>query len=99
MLKRSARSVTPRAAGVLILLVALCAVAASTSLAAPGPPTPPSKIGGLVRPNSGGKGVCNPCGNGKLVNHGGPTMTTNKVYSIFWNPPGQFMDAGYVSTI
>jgi hypothetical protein len=98
MLTKLARSVTPRAAGVVFLLVALCAVAASTSLAAPGPPSPPAHIGGLVRPYVG-KGVCNPCGPSKLVYHGGPVMTTNKVYSIFWKPVGQVMDAGYVSTI
>ena len=27
-------------------------------------------------------------GSGKLMNHGGPTMTTNTTYAIYWNPTG-----------
>src|SRR5207249_5469393 len=38
-------------------------------------------------------------GNGDLINHGGPVMTTNKTYSIFWKPSGQTFSANYVSTI
>ena len=49
-LRHLARSVTPRAAGVLFLLAAVTAiVAATTASAAPGPPNPPAKhIGGVV---------------------------------------------------
>ena len=64
MLRNLARSVTPRAAGVVFLLVALCAVAASTSLAA-SPPSPPVRhTGGFVPPIHGGvkpQDNCPPC--------------------------------------
>jgi hypothetical protein len=93
--------VTPRAAGVVLLLAATAAIViTATAFAAHGGPRISSRIGGLVLPHKVGKpGVCNPCGFGKLVNHGGPTMTTNKVYTVFWQPSGQFMQSGYQSTI
>ena len=36
-------------------------------------------------------------GSGKLYNHGGPTMTTNTTYAIYWNPAGygQSLPSGY----
>jgi hypothetical protein len=93
--------VTPRAAGVVFLLAATVAIAVTaTAFAAHGGPRLSSRIGGLVTPYKAvSPGVCNPCGSGKLVNHGGPTMTTNKTYTVFWLPSGQYMQAGYQSTV
>jgi hypothetical protein len=36
-------------------------------------------------------------GSGQLLNHGGPTMTTNSTYAIYWNPSGysQSLPSGY----
>ena len=36
-------------------------------------------------------------GSGKLYNHGGPVMTTNTTYAIYWNPSGysKALPAGY----
>ena len=58
-------------------------------------------IGGIVPPLSlAGKSVCNPCGSGKLINHGGPTMTTNKTYMRLLGAVRPVRcDSGYVSTI
>ncbi len=106
MRKHLARSVTPRAAGVLLLLAAISAVLASTALqsAHAAAPSPPARhTGGYVPPLHGlqKQDNCPPtgCGSGKLLYHGGPTMTTNKVYTVFWVPSGQTVDGGYVSTI
>ncbi|HEY3541435.1 MAG TPA: hypothetical protein VGK79_02745 [Gaiellaceae bacterium] len=40
-------------------------------------------------------------GSGKLYNHGGPVMTTNTTYAIYWNPSnyGQSLPAGYDTLI
>jgi hypothetical protein len=93
--------VTPRAAGVVFLLAAVAAIAVTaTAFGANGGPRLSSRIGGLVLPHKVGKpSVCNPCGTGKLINHGGPTMTTNKTYTVFWLPAGQYMQSGYQSTV
>ena len=104
-MRHIARSVTPRAAGVVFLLAATAAIViTATAFAAHGGPRLSNRIGGLVPPNKVGNhevgpGVCNPCGSGKLINHGGPTMTTNKTYTVFWLPSGQFMQSGYQSTV
>ncbi len=95
------RSVTPRAAGVLLLLAALAAVGASSKLqsahAAPNPSPQLRTTGGFVPP----RGQAGPAvqGSGDLINHGGPEMLTNKTYSIFWIPAGQTVSAHYVQTI
>jgi len=97
--------VTPRAAGVLFLLAATAAIVATTAaFAADGGPRISAKIGGLVLPHKVGNDAgCQPnpngCGGGKLLNHGGPTMTINKTYTAFWLPSGQYMQSGYQSTI
>ncbi len=93
------RSVTPRAAGVLLLLAALAAVLASSQLqpAHAAAPSTPKRIAGIVPPRGQvGPGVQ---GSGDLINHGGPVMLTNTAYSIFWIPAGQTVSANYVSTI
>src|SRR5437763_16822740 len=38
-------------------------------------------------------------GLGNLSYHGGPTMTTNKTYAIYWIPAGYSVASGYTSTI
>jgi hypothetical protein len=91
-----ARSVTPRVAGVILLLAAVSAVVGSAQLqtARAAGPTLPSRIGGIV-PTVGRQVQ----GSGDLINHGGPVMTTNKAYAIYWVPSGASMPAGYQSTI
>src|SRR5579864_4446403 len=89
--------------GVLILLAAVSAALASTALSASAArPSSPSRIGGLIPPHHAGKqDNCPPtgCGNGQLRYHGGPTMTTNRVYTIFWLPSGQTMAPDYAPKI
>jgi hypothetical protein len=101
MLRLLARSVTPRKCGVVVLLLAaVAAVVGSSQLqaaSAAGGPTVPRHTGGFVPPF--GKVSPKVQGSGDLINHGGPVMTTNKTYSVFWVPSGQSVDAGYVSTI
>jgi hypothetical protein len=38
-------------------------------------------------------------GSGDLLYHGGPVMTTNKTYAIYWVPSGYSIASGYDSTI
>jgi hypothetical protein len=40
-------------------------------------------------------------GSGKLYNHGGPVMTTNATYAIYWNPSnwGQQLPSGYSTLV
>jgi len=38
-------------------------------------------------------------GLGKLSYHGGPTMTTNKTYAIYWIPSGYSVSASYTTLI
>ena len=100
------RSMTPRAAGVLLLLAALAAVLASSQFqpAHAAAPSPPARTtGGFVPPlhRAGPQNNRPPsgCGGGNLINHGGPVMLTNTAYSIFWIPAGQTVSASHVSTI
>ena len=105
MPKTPAGSATSRAVGVLLLAAALAALIASFQLqsATAASPSPArGTTGGFVPARHARKqDNCLPsgCGSGKLVFHGGPTMTTNKAYTIFWVPPGQTVSAKYVSTI
>jgi IPT/TIG domain len=96
MLRRFACSVTPRTAGVVLLLAAVAAVVGSSQFQAAhaAGPTLPARIGGVV-PTVGHQVQ----GSGDLINHGGPVMTTNKTYAIYWVPVGSSMPAGYQSTI
>ena len=91
-----ARSLTPRVAGGFVLLVAVVAVVVSSQLQAAHAAGPmlPSHIGGVV-PTVGRQVQ----GSGDLINHGGPVMTTNKTYAIYWVPSGSSMPSGYQSTI
>ena len=95
-----------RGAWILLSIALLIAGIASTlpSAHAAGPQLPLRHtggfvpvIGGHVRPNDN----CPPsgCGSGDLLDHGGPVMATNAVYTVFWIPPGQSVSSNYVSTI
>jgi hypothetical protein len=55
----------------------------------------PTHIGGVV-PTVGHQV---PAAGIPLVYHGGPTMTTNKTYAIYWIPPGYSVSADYISKI
>ncbi len=79
--------------GALALVAAL--VSASASAVTSAAPQTPSHIKGVV-PVIGkqlpGAGI-------PLINHGGPVMTTNKTYAIYWVPAGYSIPAGYDTTI
>ncbi len=97
MLRLLTRSVTPRVGGVLLLVVAVAAVVGLSQFqaaSAAGGPSVPLHVGGVVPVV--GKQVQ---GSGNLINHGGPVMTTNKAYAVYWVPSGSSMPAGYQSTI
>lgn len=74
-------------------LVVVAALVSSTAVQAASP-LPASHISGVVP--TIGKQVL---GAGNLVNHGGPVMTTNKTYAIYWQPAGYAYGSGYQSTI
>jgi hypothetical protein len=106
MLKTLTRPVTPRVVGVVLALAALCATAATISIqtatAAPGPPSPPARTGGYVPAHPSKEDNCPQTGcDGPipLLYNGGPTMTTNTVYTVFWSPSSNPIPASYVSTI
>ena len=83
--------------------VAVPAVAAtasaSTAITVPFQP----RIGtilGMVPPLNTSKGVSNsPPARGRLDDNGGPVMTTNTVYAIYWQPPGYQFPPGYAAGI
>lgn len=77
--------------GAFALAVALVSGSASATSTFPG-----GHIGGIVRPFNSIPAVQ---GSGNLINHGGPTMTTNKTYAIYWIPSGYSVASGYASTI
>ena len=79
--------------GALTLAAAL--VSGSASAVRTAAPSLPNHVGGLV-PTIGSPQVQ---GAGNLVYHGGPTMTTNKTYAIYWKPAGYNMASGYDTTI
>ncbi len=60
------------------------------------------KILGMIPPvsaNSNGAVANNPPGVGSLHYNGGPVMTTNKVYTIYWAPSGYSFPSGYQANI
>ncbi len=95
-----ARSVTPRVVGVLIVVGMIAAGVGSSQLQAAraASPSPPARMMGGFVPVVGHAAPAVQ-GSGDLVYHGGPVMTTNKAYTIFWIPSGQTVSANYVSTI
>lgn len=59
-----------------------------------------SHIGGLVLPlDAASNGAIKASGAGQLQYHGGPVMHTNKVYAIYWVPPGYSVSTNYESLI
>jgi hypothetical protein len=88
---------------IMTLLATACLVAAVgvTAASARGP-NPPALNGAhgvvpaLQNANNDASGVS---GFGRLFNHGGPTMTTNRTYAIYWNPAGFSMSPGYTTLI
>ena len=83
-----------RGLGALLLLAGIAAALAAQTALASGGPTLPAHIGGVTRT------IGQPqLGVGNLINHGGPTMTTNKTYAIYWAPSGYSFNASYTSTI
>ena len=79
--------------GVLSVTAAL--VSSSASAVTTAKPATPANIGGVVPV----RGKQFPGAGLPLVNHGGPVMTTNKTYTIFWKPAGYTMAPGYDTTI
>ena len=87
-----------RGLGVLLLLAGIAtAIAAQTAFASAvssAGNSLPAHIGGVTRTIG-----LPQLGSGNLINHGGPTMTTNKTYAIYWAPSGYSFNTGYTSTI
>ncbi len=79
--------------GALSVVAAL--VSSSASAVSTAAPSIPSHVGGVV-PTIGHPQVQ---GAGNLVYHGGPVMTTNRTYAIYWIPGGYTVPSGYTSTI
>jgi IPT/TIG domain len=77
------------------LAVGVALVSSSASAVTSAAPQTPSHIKGVV-PVIGKQfpGAGNP-----LVYHGGPVMTTNKTYAIYWKPSGYSIASGYDTTI
>ncbi len=87
-----------RRALVLGAVGVLCALGASSALAGrPSPSNPAGKMLGVVPPRA--KPVTSSSSGSNLTYHNGPVMHTNKVYAIYWVPPGYTVDSGYESLI
>jgi len=80
--------------GTLLGALAVTAAVVSTSASAVSPQIP-THVGGIVPP------INKPYvqGQGDLLYHGGPVMTTNKTYAIYWVPSGYSIAPGYDTTI
>jgi hypothetical protein len=85
------------ALGTLSLAAAL--VSSSASAVRTTTASIPAHVGGIVRPFGGPHKLGLVQGSGNLLFHGGPTMTTNKAYAIYWIPAGYSVASGYTSTI
>jgi hypothetical protein len=59
------------------------------------------KILGMIPPVSTSNGTVanSPPASGSLYYNGGPVMTTNKVYTIYWQPSGYQFPSGYAANI
>ena len=87
-----------RRAVILGAVGALCALGAPSALAAqPRQSNPVGRQLGFV-PVHGHAGNRASAG-GNLTYHNGPVMHTNRVYAIYWVPPGYTVDSGYESLI
>ena len=56
---------------------------------------------GLIPPVSASNGAIsnNAPASGSLYYNGGPVMTTNSVYTIYWQPPGYQLPSGYMNNL
>lgn len=87
-----------RRAVILGAVGAACAVSVPAAMAAsPSPSNPAGKQLGVVPVH--GKASRNATSGGNLTYHNGPVMHTNRVYAIYWVPPGYTVDSGYESLI
>ncbi|HWE10618.1 MAG TPA: hypothetical protein VG325_14795 [Solirubrobacteraceae bacterium] len=87
-----------RRAVILGAVGAAFAVSVPSALATPpSPSNPAGKQLGVVPVH--GKAGRPGSSNGNLTYHNGPVMHTNKVYAIYWVPPGYSVDSGYESLI
>ena len=94
----------------LAVIMAIAAVVAATATAgAPDPSGPatgrahalgmvPTWAASMAMPWANGAYRAT-YGSGKLLNHGGPVMTTNTTYAIFWDPTGTGFPNGYSTLI
>jgi hypothetical protein len=97
MFRSLARSVTPRATGVLFLLAAIAAVFASQTALASGPTIPARHTAGYVPAHGVSRdGASSP---NDLTYHGGPVMRVIKNYAIYWIPSGYSVSANYKTLI
>jgi hypothetical protein len=62
-------------------------------------PAAPAGVGGTRGPRPSDFAGTPFAAQGNLIYHGGPVMTTNTTYAIYWLPAGQTMSAGYQSII
>jgi len=83
-------------AGLLGILVMVAVFTTTASSAVTKSPTIPSHVGGVVPTIHQAPYVQ---GSGDLLYHGGPVMTTNKTYAIYWVPSGFSIAPGYDTTI
>lgn len=86
-------------------LASLAGVAAAPSLPASADASWHARVGhflGLIPPidTSSGAGITNSApATGSLHYNGGPVMTTNKVYTIYWQPSGYQFPTGYADNV
>ena len=79
--------------GALVAVAALVSgTAAAVTSAAPQTPSHIKGVVPLIGKQVPGAGI-------PLIYHGGPVMTTNKTYAIYWVPGGYSIPAGYDTTI
>jgi hypothetical protein len=78
----------------LLAIATTAALVGSLQSASGSTPQVPKNVGGVVPVI--GKQVQ---GSGDLQYHGGPVMTTNKAYAIYWVPGGYSIASGYDTTI
>lgn len=87
-----------RRAVILGAVGAACAVSVPSAMAAPpSPSNPAGKQLGVVPVHA--KASRTGSSGANLAYHNGPVMHTNRVYAIYWVPPGHTVDSGYESLI
>ena len=97
----------PAVIGIVVLgALVVAPVMATPAMADSSSPTIPfhARVGnilGMIPPvNAGNAGITNNAPtSGSLDYNGGPVMTTNSMYTIYWQPAGYQLPAGYVNNI